>query len=198
MQDVKTLKLTPVTSVREGTSEEDTPKFQCPLSQKAMTGHVPFVYLVPCGCVMSQAGFRALSTTPPASPSGGPQLDVCPQCATKFDREKDVRQINPPEEELTRLRAVLAAAKPQKKSKKRKSEANGDEPPAKVAKKATGDKDSHSHASRAVQSSLAMEEAKRKAGMSDAVKSLYGDNTKKRKETFMTMGTFTRVCSIPT
>ena len=146
---------------------------------------------------MSQAGFRALSTTPPTSPSDGPQLDVCPQCATKFDREKDVRQINPPEEELTRLRAVLSAAKSQKKSKKRKSEANGDEPPAKVAKKAAGDKESaHALASRAVQSSLAMEEAKRKASMSEAVKSLYGDKTKKRKETFTTMGTFTRVRSI--
>lgn len=162
-----------------------------------MTGHVPFVYLVPCGCVMSQAGFRALSTSPPASPSGGPQLDVCPQCATKFDREKDVRQINPPEEESTRLRAELAAAKLQKKkSKKRKLEANGEEPPVKVAKKAGGDKEGHTVASRAVQSSLAMEEAKRKAGMSDAVKSLYGDKDNKRKETFMTMGTFTRVCIV--
>ncbi|VDB85117.1 unnamed protein product [Peniophora sp. CBMAI 1063] len=192
LKDVKTLKLTPVTSVREGASEEDVPKFQCPLSQKAMTGHVPFVYLVPCGCVMSQAGFRALSTTPPASPSGGPQLDVCPQCATKFDREKDVRQINPPEEESTRLRLALAAAKAQKKSKKRKSEAVSDDPPSKVAKKGTDKESGHLVASRAVQSSLAMEEAKRKASMSDAVKSLYGDPTKKRKETFTTMGTFTR------
>jgi hypothetical protein len=49
-------------------------------------------------------------------------------------------------------------------------------------------------ASRAVVSGLALEEARRKAGMSDAVKSLYGSaDGKKRKETFMTMGTFTRV-----
>ena len=38
-----------------------------------------------------------------------------------------------------------------------------------------------------------MEEAKRKSEMSDTVKCLYGNGTK-RKETFMTMGTFTRVC----
>ncbi|KAF8880918.1 Rtf2 RING-finger-domain-containing protein [Gymnopilus junonius] len=55
----------------------------------------------------------------------------------------------------------------------------------------------HSHpsiagSSRAVVEELAREEAKRKAGMSDAVKSLYGDGTSRRKETFMTMGTFTR------
>jgi len=42
------------------------------------------------------------------------------------------------------------------------------------------------------QTGLAMEEAKRKSEMSDAVKSLYGNGTK-RKETFMMMNTFTRV-----
>jgi hypothetical protein len=41
---------------------------------------------------------------------------------------------------------------------------------------------------------LALEEAKRKAGMSDVVKSLYGSkDAPQRKETFMTRGTFTRV-----
>jgi len=46
--------------------------------------------------------------------------------------------------------------------------------------------------SRAVVEELAKEEAKRKTQMSAAVKSLYGDGKSKRKETFMTMGTFTR------
>lgn len=51
-----------------------------------------------------------------------------------------------------------------------------------------------STASRALTSSLAAEEAKRKANMSDAVKSLYrGKGDPPRKETFTTMGTFTRV-----
>ena len=73
---------------------------------------------------------------------------------------------------------------------------SGEEPPTKkVAKKVVaGEKESgHVVASRAVQSSLAMEEAKRKAGMSDAVKSLYGDKNKKSNQTWATMGTFTRV-----
>ena len=42
-------------------------------------------------------------------------------------------------------------------------------------------------------SSLAMEEAKRKANMSEAVRSLYESKNKGVKETFMTRGTFTRV-----
>jgi hypothetical protein len=48
---------------------------------------------------------------------------------------------------------------------------------------------------RKVTESLAEEESKRKGRMSDAVASLYGpkDGSKKKKETFMTMGTFTRV-----
>jgi len=46
---------------------------------------------------------------------------------------------------------------------------------------------------RKVTEQLAEEEKKRKANMSDAVKSLYEPkNGVKRKETFMTMGTFTR------
>ena len=49
-----------------------------------------------------------------------------------------------------------------------------------------------SAASQAVVNGLAIEEAKRKSEMSDDVKSLYKNGTK-RKETFMTMGTFTRV-----
>ena len=48
-------------------------------------------------------------------------------------------------------------------------------------------------ASRAVAESLAIEEAKRKATMSQAVKSLYGTKGSEKKETFMTRGTFTRV-----
>lgn len=51
-------------------------------------------------------------------------------------------------------------------------------------------------ARRAVAQSLAEEEAKRKANMSDAVKSLYEPANSSRKETFMTMGTFTRVSCV--
>lgn len=94
---------------------------------------------------------------------------------------------------------------PVKKSKKRKAGADAvaDEAASKKKKASTeghppspapGLNPKISAASRSLAQSLAVEEAKRKAGMSDAVKSLYRDkNDAPRKETFMTMGTFTRV-----
>lgn len=204
--------------------------FVCPLNLKEMTGVVPFVYLSTCGCVFSQAGLKAVSTgTPPsekgkdqdkdqdkdkdqrAGGEGGAQLDVCPQCAAKFDRSEDVRILNPGTEEEERLRETMerrrasAGANNRGKSKKRKDAGvtpEGPEavqPPGKKKKSGSGPGSGTATpvgaaASRAVASSLAMEEAKRKAQMSDAVKSLYRPKDGKvRKETFMTMGTFTRV-----
>ena len=188
---------------------------------------VPFVYLSTCGCVFSQAGLKAVSTsTPPSekgkekaangedgaqSPSDG-QLDVCPQCAKKYNRAEDVRMLNPGPEEEERMQSAMerrraAAANAKGKGKKRKAVgaaldgADGEQPPG---KKKSGSRSGSATplmgptivgaASRAVASSLAMEEAKRKAHMSEAVKSLYRPKDgKARKETFMTMGTFTRV-----
>jgi hypothetical protein len=196
--------------------------FVCPLNFKEMTGVVPFVYLSTCGCVFSQAGLKAVSSpTPPSekgkekaangeegSPSDG-QLDVCPQCAVKYNRAEDVRMLNPGPEEEERMQSVMerrraaAATNAKGKGKKRKAggAAEGDQRPG---KKLSGSRSGSATplagptivgaASRAVASSLAMEEAKRKSHMSDAVKSLYKPKDgKARKETFMTMGTFTRV-----
>jgi Rtf2 RING-finger len=193
-----------------------------------MTGVVPFVYLSTCGCVFSQAGLKAVSSsTPPSekgkekaanseegaeSPSDG-QLDVCPQCAMKYNRAQDVRMLNPGLDEEERMRSAMerrraaAAAGAKGKGKKRKAAraapdgAEGEQPPG---KKKSGSRSGSATplvgptivgaANRAVASSLAMEEAKRKAHMSEAVKSLYRPKDgKARKETFMTMGTFTRV-----
>lgn len=190
---------------------------------------VPFVYLSTCGCVFSQAGLRAVSSPTPPSEKGKEkagngeegtqsqsdgQLDVCPQCAVKYNRAEDVRMLNPgvDEEErmqsaMERRRAAAAAASGKGKGKKRKAAgaapdgAEGEQPPG---KKKSGSRSGSAMPlggptivggrSRAVTSSLAMEEAKRKAHMSEAVKSLYGPKDgKARKETFMTMGTFTRV-----
>jgi hypothetical protein len=116
--------------------------------------------------------------------------------------------INPPLEEEERMRGVMElrrSREPAKKSKKRKAGADIDEA---TTKKKKGSQEHHSPspapglnpkisaASRSLTESLAAEEAKRKSGMSDAVKSLYrGKNDAPRKETFMTMGTFTRVSS---
>ena len=215
-QDVKTLTLTPNSTPKSDSldSSIDRGLFVCPLNFKEMTGVVPFVYLSTCGCVFSQAGLKAVSSSTPPSEKGGErarELDVCPQCAAKYDRSEDVRVLNPGLEEEERMRTAMerrraAASGAKGKGKKRKAVgvvpegAEGEQPPGKKSGSRSGSAAPLTGptvvaaASRAVASSLAMEEAKRKANMSEAVKSLYKPKDgKARKETFMTMGTFTRV-----
>jgi hypothetical protein len=202
-------------------SSVDRGLFVCPLNFKEMTGVVPFVYLSTCGCVFSQAGLKAVSSSTPPSEKGkekekekdavvgvARELYVCPQCATKYDRAEDVRVLNPGPEEEERMRTAMerrraAAAGTKGKGKKRKAAgvipegAEGEQPPGKKSGSRSGSAAPSmglGAASRAVASSLAMEEVKRKANMSEAVKSLYRPKDgKARKETFMTMNTFTRV-----
>ena len=183
-----------------------------------MNGAQPFVYLAPCGCVFSQAGLKAVSGTPPSkSPSADgadkdgdkgadSALDLCPNCGTKYDRAADVLALNPPpalqQDMLLAMFAKRAREPVKTKGKKRKAaaaaaapmSADAAEPPAKKhAVAAPSTNPSIAAASRAVTQELAKEEAKRKAAMSDAVKSLYTPKEGAKKETFMTMGTFTRV-----
>jgi hypothetical protein len=206
---VKTLTLTPNPApISTNPESSERPQFVCPLTFKEINGVQPFVYISTCGCVFSQAGLRTIT-----SPKGKEKvledeqdekpLSLCPQCAKKYTAIDDVIPINPSQEEeevmffaLERKR-LLESTK--KKSRKRKNVESPDEEAEPPTKKqvsppvaAPSLNPSMAAASRAVVSGLAMEEAKRKAGMSEAVKSLYGDGTK-RKETFMTMGTFTRV-----
>lgn len=169
---------------------------------------------------MSQAGLKALGGTSGSTPPSDEaekesQLEICPQCSTKYDKREDVRLLNPdPETEaLMRVAMELRQEKSKsKKSKKRKvaetTDNRGASPAAaegqnvKLKKPKTTSapnvNPTIAAASRAVASSLAMEEAKRRTNMSDAVKSLYESKDKDKKETFMTRGTFTRVsCSLP-
>lgn len=213
MRDVKQLTLTPNSAPRTsspGNDDADLPHFICPLNLKEMNGVQPFVYISTCGCVFSQAGLKTvLDTSKLDSGKGkekadeeekdaGKQMDLCPQCQAKFDGSTDIILLNPGPEDEARMRTAMELrrlSEPAKPKKKRKA-ANPDsgEPPAKKVAVAPNTNPSIAAASRSVLSSLAMEEAKRKAGMSDAVKSLYADpNAPKRKETFMTMNTFTRV-----
>ncbi|KAH9939040.1 Rtf2 RING-finger-domain-containing protein [Epithele typhae] len=195
MKDVKTLKLTPnaakTSSAGTAESAHQHAAYVCPLNFKEMNGVQPFVYLAPCGCVFSQAGLRAKEK------EKAEVLDLCPNCGTKYARSADVVVLNPgPELELevrTRMEAkrLLEPAKGKGKGKKRKAEAAEAAEAEPPAKKATNP--SIAAASRGVTQELAKEEAKRKAGMSEAVKSLYASKDgPQRKETFMTMGTFTR------
>jgi hypothetical protein len=191
-----------------------------------MNGHQPFVYISTCGCVFTQAGLKTVSTSSSSgssSSSSSPKpnnetdpaesekakkegrLSLCPQCATKYSSPEDVRLLNPtPEEEeimylaMERARALEPEKKKGKKRKNKEGEeASSDQPPAKKPDTRPSMNPTVAATSNALKSSLAMEEAKRKAGMSEAVKSIYGPKDGvQRKETFMTMGTFTRVCSI--
>ncbi|PPQ68342.1 hypothetical protein CVT25_007591 [Psilocybe cyanescens] len=211
LKDVKTLTLAPnpaSASTDPSVDSSDRPQFVCPLTLKEMNGVQPFVYISTCGCVFSQAGLKTVTASgspkekdsPPAEGEDKDNLplSLCPQCAKKYS-DDDIIQLNPsPEEELT-LRFALERKRllepPKKKSKKRKNDTSPDEsePPTKKAASLPGPSlnPAIAGASRAVVNELAKEEAKRKANMSAAVKSLYGDGSK-RKETFMTMGTFTR------
>ena len=174
-----------------------------------MLGSVPFVYISTCGCVFSHAGLRTVSQAGNASPKEESKSDSkegspsdsekqCPSCGTKYDKPRDVLTLNPSPEEEEIMRADmlrLRATEPTKtKGKKRKGAADVEQPSAK--KKATVNSSSPgiTSAARAIATGLAEEESKRKANMSDAIKSLYvSKDGPKRKETFMTMGTFTRV-----
>ena len=177
-----------------------------------MLGSVPFVYISTCGCVFSLAGLRTVSKADNGSPNGESkddsnegspaapekQYQLCPSCGTKYDRSQDVVTLNPsPEEEEIMFANMVKrrAAEPTKtKGKKRKAAADTEQPPIKRKTTVNPNSTGISSATRAVAASLAEEETKRKANMSDAVKSLYtSKDGPKRKETFMTMGTFTRV-----
>ncbi|KAH9487360.1 Replication termination factor 2 [Psilocybe cubensis] len=210
LKDVKTLTLAPnpaPASSDASADSTDRPQFVCPLTLKEMNGVQPFIYISTCGCVFSQAGFKTVtaagspkekdSTPPKGEEKGDSSLNLCPQCAKKY-ADDDIIQLNPSPEEEQALRFALERKRllepSKKKSKKRKNDASPEEsepPTKKPALPGPSLNPAIAGASRAVVNELAKEEAKRKANMSAAVKSLYGDGTK-RKETFMTMGTFTR------
>jgi len=214
IQDVKPLTLSQNTTKLDSKVSDDPTdraQFVCPFTMKEMNGSQPFVYIWMCGCVFSLAGYKTMAGPPPSGGSPkdveeGDTLDLCPQCQTKYCRTGDIITLNPSPQEEERLREAMdrqRSLEPPKKSKKRKTASTQDEPPHK--NKNNKNKKQRTEpfsppvlqptvtSSKAVASELAMEEAKRKATMSDALKSLYGKGVPKKKETFMTMGTFTRV-----
>ncbi|KAF8991376.1 Rtf2 RING-finger-domain-containing protein [Cyathus striatus] len=213
LKDVKELKLTPNPTPSTPESDLEHAQFVCPLTLKEMNGAQPFVYIATCGCVFTQAGLKTVSSksksnnTDNSSKSPSPesdtkdQLQLCPQCATKYSQD-DIIPLNPSSEDEEKLylrmehqRLLEPPKKSKTKTKKRKAEEDSS---TTTSKKRVHSSDSPSlnpsmaASSRAVAKSLKEEEVKRKAGMSEAVKSLYGNPNNKTKETFMTMGTFTR------
>jgi hypothetical protein len=222
LKDVTTLKLTPNAAPIKSTANGDHERapFMCPLTMKEMNGAQPFVYISTCGCVMSQAGLRTLANAESPSPStdnkptrdspkteeGEPKLSVeteavssslslCPNCGVKYLAKSSVRTLNPSPEEEEEMQVDMERQRllePVKK-KKRKAEDETTAAVARASKKKSSMNSSGS--STMLSAALAAEEAKRKAGMSEAVKSLYTSSQtgKPKKETFTTMNTFTRV-----
>lgn len=214
-----TLKLTPnPTPVVPGVDTQSRAAYVCPLTLKEMTGALPFVYLSTCGCVFSASGLRALAApaTDATATSHGEELKhtptLCPQCSKPYEKRTDVLTINPSDEEEVTMRAAMetkrgCAKKLSGKGKKRKvgemekgseeSTTNGHDTKRQKSSIAPAPKTNAAVAAmaRRVAESLAEEELKRKTVMSGAVASLYGpkDQVTKKRETFMTMGTFTRV-----
>ncbi|KAJ8495999.1 hypothetical protein ONZ45_g12632 [Pleurotus djamor] len=153
-----------------------------------MNGAQPFYILAAVSSAMPALHLSSSST-----------LDLFPQCGKKYDAASDVLTINPSAEEEERMHAAMTAkrlAEPPKKSKKRKAKddagVEGDAPATKKKAAAPSTNPSVAAVSKAVVDSRAKEEAKRKSEMPEMVKSLYGKDLPKKKETFMTMGTFTR------
>lgn len=214
-QDVKPLTLSQNTTKLDSKVSSDPThraQFVCPFTMKEMNGSQPFVYLWTCGCVFSLAGYKTMASggSPKDAEEGEGEtaLDLCPQCQTKYRRTDDIITLNPSPQEEERLREAMDRQRslepPKKKPKKRKTASTQDDPShtnRNNKKQRTEDSSSPPvlqptvSSSKALASELAMEEAKRKATMSDALKSLYGEGMPKKKETFMTMGTFTRVRS---
>ncbi|KZV79868.1 DUF602-domain-containing protein [Exidia glandulosa HHB12029] len=203
LKDVKTLQLTPNPTPSPSTTPEPgaPPRahFVCPLSQKEMSGGVPFVYLATCGHVFSAGGLKAL-----APPPG--EAALCPQCQTKYtpgSASGDVRMINPSAEEEAILRDNLPAPTTKKKRKKVELEGQTDggvegEPESKKAKTKAKPHGAVVNANVAIgaRKALAVAEAEAnaaKATLSPALKSLYTSRDGPQpKETFLTKGTFTR------
>ncbi|EJT99084.1 DUF602-domain-containing protein [Dacryopinax primogenitus] len=124
---------------------------------------------------------------------------ACPQCGKPY-LSSQIIPLNPPPSESAHLLSLLLARRASEpKSKKRKLPPSSGEPESKKPKaKAKATKpvpvQGPSVASNAVAHLLKEEEKKRlKNGMSEAVKSLYKPDSGREKETFLTMGTFTRV-----
>ncbi|KAF8139607.1 DUF602-domain-containing protein [Boletus edulis] len=210
LKDIKTLKLTArPTPPTSADVPSEVPQFVCPLNFKEMNGVQPFVYLRSCGCLLvPNPPTREISNSEESNGDSADkeQLDVCPHCATKFSQKSDIQMINPSEEEEQRMRAAMEIrrsrepAKPKMKKRKVATDTVVDEAIASKRKKSSPAGNSPSPApslnptistaSRALTHSLVAEGVKRKANMSDAVKSLYrGKGDPPRKETFTTMGT---------
>ena len=199
LKDVVPLKLEERPEGERQTTEDDEPvRFICPLTRRDMDGTVPFVYVRPCGCVLSLSGLRNAGKDAPSH---------CPVCAVPLEA---VVTLNPVGDEAKRMKdaweAVVAAdreTKRAKKAAKRKSgavaaagggEAKTDEPESKKARVAPLEpaKPTAPRLPAAIQA--ATQAAADKASKSSTLASLYAKPAKleEGRSDWMTRGTFSR------
>jgi len=207
LKDVKELRLTanPIKSTNQGDIDAPIAPFVCPLTMKEMNGAVPFGYIHTCGCVFSLAGLKAVASTTPiingtVKESAEREKSLCPQCGAKYDAAEDVFTLNPDsqEEELMMERLAVYLASTKGKTKKRKSEAAEEQqqPSAKrlhLERESSTTTPATAKRSLKLAESLAVEEKKRVANMTDAVRSIYeGKGPKGARQNWISQGTFTR------
>lgn len=127
LRDTTDLNLTTNTLYRPasaGQSEQHSVyPFMCPLSARQMDGMHRFVYIAPCGCVMSASGLQATLT------DARGEVHPCPVCAKHFHaaltkgakavQGSDVATINPDKDEEDRLREKMESRAQHKKKKAR-------------------------------------------------------------------------------
>ena len=159
-----------------------------------MHGAHPFVYLSALSTPKERENDKGKAKTATTNPSGA-DLELCPQCRKKYSRTWDVVLLNPSQDqeatkrESMERKRIFEPVKKARSSRKRKNDSPTDDAEHPVKKRgAVGPSSKIYTASQAVVSGLATDEAKRKSEMSDSVKGLYGNGTK-RKKTFMNMGT---------
>eukprot|EP01134_Creolimax_fragrantissima_P008371 CFRG8371T1 len=114
LKDVTVLHLTRthkrIASKDSSETDQYSANFKCPVTESLMNGKSRFVYIKPCGCVLS---YRSLQEIP---------TSVCHRCGKDFVLA-DVYEINPTEEMAEKMVERLMEARrieKQRKAKKRK------------------------------------------------------------------------------
>lgn len=222
LKDVQALKLVANPSasresVPSSSTEEEMPApFVCPLTQREMNGKHRFVYLAPCGCVMSESGLRAVvkEQTSEENVSG------CPVCGTPFAASSlgkreirpggDVVILNGTVEELEAIRQSMEKKREIESARRKElkgqskgqneedSEAKREKREEKRKRKEEVVKLLQAEEKRAKREDVSMMQNQPKTAqvakeMSAAVRSIYGlDKPKATGETWMTRGTFNR------
>lgn len=147
LKDVTQLNLEPNQSYRppspsRAEPESESVPFMCPLNRRPMNGVVRFVYLAPCGCVMSESGLRAVAAGPKGknnTESSAVDTLPCPICGVDFvptglvqraaDRaDEHVRLLNPSPAEQEVLRKHMDESRARIAARKRKSKKSNSDP----------------------------------------------------------------------